>query len=79
MSGVDDRAVQAARAVECVARQPVVSGAPDGVVGALQRLCNAMVVALSASGAGVSVMAESGGRGVAAASDPASEEIEEHS
>jgi hypothetical protein len=35
------------------------------------------VGALSASGAGVSVMAEDGVRGVAAASDPASERIEE--
>jgi GAF domain-containing protein len=77
MSGVDDRAAQAARAVEYVARQPVAPGAPDGVLGALQRLCNAMVGALSASGAGVSVMTENGGRGVAAASDPASEQIEE--
>jgi GAF domain-containing protein len=36
-----------------------------------------MVLVLSASGAGVSVMAENGGWGVAAASDPASEQIEE--
>lgn len=57
-------------------RQPAAE-APDGVVRALQRLCSAAVGALSASGAGVSVMAEDGARGVAAASDPASEQIEE--
>ncbi|MFC4999445.1 GAF and ANTAR domain-containing protein [Dactylosporangium cerinum] len=73
MSDSDD---PIARAVEYVARQPV-AGAADGVVGALQRLCKAAVGALSASGAGVSVMVEGGGRGVAAASDPASERIEE--
>jgi hypothetical protein len=50
---------------------------PDGVVGALQRLCTVAAGALSASGAGVSVMAEDGARGVAAASGPASERIEE--
>lgn len=53
------------------------AGAPDGVVGALLRLCSAAVGTLSASGAGVSVMSEDGARGVAAASDPASERIEE--
>jgi hypothetical protein len=63
-------------AMEHVARQPYV-GAPDGVVGALQRLCKAAAGALAASGAGVSVMGEDGARSVAAASDPASERIEE--
>ena len=74
MSDSDDELV--ARAVEHVARQPAVGG-PDGVVGALQRLCSAAVGALSASGAGVSVTAEDGVRRVTAASDPASERIEE--
>jgi len=73
VSDSDDRVTEA---VENVARQPA-AGAPDGVVGALQRLCGATVGVLSASGAGVSVMAEDGARGVAAASDPASERIEE--
>ena len=59
-----------------VTGQPA-AGTPDGVVRALLRLCNAAVGALSASGAGVSLVAEDGGRGVAAASDPASERIEE--
>ena len=65
-----------AEAMEPVAGQPAVE-ALDGVVGALHRLCSAAVGALAASGAGVSVMAEDGARGVAAASDPASERIEE--
>ncbi|GAB1688546.1 GAF and ANTAR domain-containing protein [Krasilnikovia sp. M28-CT-15] len=50
---------------------------PDGVVGALQQLCNAAAGVLSASGTAVSVMAEDGARGVAAASDSASELIDE--
>jgi hypothetical protein len=73
---VSDSEDRVAGAVEHVARPPV-AGAPDGVVAALQRLCNAAVGVLSASGTAVSVMAENGGRGVAAASDPASERIEE--
>ena len=73
---VSDRDDPLAGAVESVARQPAAHG-PDGVVGVLQRLCSAAAGALSASGAGVSVMTEDGARGVAAASDPASERIEE--
>lgn len=64
------------KAMGDVPREPAAES-PGGVVGALQRLCKAAVGALSASGAGVSVMAEDGARGVAAASDPASERIEE--
>ena len=75
-ASVSDTDDPIAGAMEDVARQPA-AGAPDGVVGALQRLCNAAVEVLSALGAGVSVMAEDGARGVAAASDPASERIEE--
>ena len=63
-------------AMQHVAQQRTTQ-APDGVVDALQRLCSAAAGALSASGAGVSVMAEDGVRGVGAASDPASELIEE--
>ncbi|WP_433789423.1 GAF and ANTAR domain-containing protein [Actinoplanes sp. CA-252034] len=65
-----------AGAMEHVAQQPA-AGAPGGVVGALQRLCKAAAGALAASGTGVSVMAEDGARGIAAASDPISERIEE--
>jgi hypothetical protein len=49
----------------------------DGVVGRLQRVCRDAVLALSASGVGVSVMAENGVHGMATASDPATERIEE--
>jgi hypothetical protein len=60
--------------VELIARQPADR---DGVIGGLRRLCAATVHALSASGAAVGVMAEDGVRGVTAASDPASERVEE--
>jgi len=48
-----------------------------GTVGWLDRLCRAAVRALSATGAGVSVMTADGVRGVAAASDPACAALEE--
>lgn len=61
-----------------VAVEPAVAGAPrTGVVGWLHRLCGAAVRALPATGAGVSVMTHEGVRGVAAASDPACEALEE--
>ena len=47
------------------------------MLGLLQRLCAAAVRALSASGAGVSVMTKEGLRGLAVASDQASERIDE--
>src|SRR6476659_1507228 len=68
---------QFARVVELIAQQPTNPETPDGVVGRLQRLCCAAAQALSASGAGMSVMAEDGVRGVAAVSDPASERVED--
>jgi hypothetical protein len=73
---VSDTGDPTAEAMEHLARQPA-AGALDGVVGALRRLCSAAAGALAASGIGVSVLAEDGARGVAAASDPASERIEE--
>jgi hypothetical protein len=51
--------------------------AAHGLMGLLQRLCAAAVRSLSASGAGVSVMTEEGLRGLAVASDRASERIDE--
>jgi GAF domain/ANTAR domain len=47
------------------------------MVGALRRLCSAAVKSVPASGAGVSVMTDGGVRGVAAASDAASELVDE--
>lgn len=47
------------------------------VITALRRVCGAAVQALSASGVGLSVMAQDGVHGMATASDPATERIEE--
>ena len=60
-----------------VAAEPAAPEDADGMVGALRRLCGAAVRALPAAGAGLSVMTDSGVRGVAAASDEASERIDE--
>ena len=50
---------------------------PSGMVGALRRLCGAAVKAIPATGVGLSVMTDGGVRGLAAASDAASERIDE--
>jgi hypothetical protein len=61
----------------------LIAGQPDrgghgGTAGLLRRVCGVAVQALSASGAGVSMMtAQGGGRGVGAASDPGSARLEE--
>ena len=60
-----------------VAAEPPVTGDPHGTAGALRRLCTAAVKALPACGAGVSLMSDAGVRGVAAASDAASEHVDE--
>jgi hypothetical protein len=66
-----------ARARRLLAQQPTGLETPDGVLGALQRLCRATAVALSGCGAGLSVMAGGGERGVTTASDAATERLEE--
>jgi hypothetical protein len=66
-----------ARVKALIAEQPVGIPTTDGVVAELRRLCRAAVVALSGSGAGLSVMAEDGVRGVTAASDENAERLEE--
>jgi hypothetical protein len=68
---------QVARVAALIAQRSADPDAGDGVAGFLQRLCAAAVPALGASGAGLSVMAEDGIRGMTAASDPAAERIEE--
>ena len=68
---MDDRA---AAIRELIAGQPA---GPGGAGGLLQRVCSAATVALSASGAGISVMTDDGLRGVSAASDPHSARMEE--
>jgi len=60
-----------------IAGQPSGVNAGGGVVAELRRLCRAATGALSGSGAGLSVMAEDGVRGVTAASDAAAERLEE--
>jgi hypothetical protein len=60
-----------------IAQEPPVPEDADGMVGALRRLCGAAVKAVPASGAGLSVMTDGGVRGIAAASDAASERIDE--
>jgi hypothetical protein len=66
-----------ARVEALVAAEPPVRGDPHGTAGALRRLCGAAVKSLPAWGAGLSLMSEAGVRGVAAASDAASERIDE--
>lgn len=60
-----------------IAAEPFVTGDPHGTAGALRRLCSAAVKALPATGAGLSLMSDAGVRGVAAASDAASERVDE--
>jgi ANTAR domain/GAF domain len=71
---MDDEAVHEPRAGTTPAET---SSTGDGVIGQLQRVCRDAARALSASGVGVSVMAANGVHGVATASDPATEQIEE--
>lgn len=67
----------AARIKALIARQPASPHTGTGTAALLQRLCAAATSALAVSGAGVSLMAEDGVRGLAAASDPATERLEE--
>jgi hypothetical protein len=73
MTGPDERIV----AVRALIADQDPTDAPPGAVGWLRRLCTAAARTVPACGVGVSVMNEDGMRGVAAASDPASEAIEE--
>jgi hypothetical protein len=66
-----------ARVRALMAAQPSGAEPGDGVVAELRRLCRAATGALSGSGAGLSVMAEDGLRGVTAASDPTAEHLDE--
>ena len=74
MSGLQGRR---AHVMALVATESSVSGDPQGTAGGLRRLCSAAVKALPMWGAGLSLMSEAGVRGVAAASDPASERVDE--
>jgi transcriptional regulator with GAF, ATPase, and Fis domain len=67
----------AARIKTLIARQPASPHAGTGTAGYLQRLCAVATSALGVSGVGVSLMAEDGLRGMATASDAATERLEE--
>jgi hypothetical protein len=66
-----------ARVQALVSAEPASSDGPHGMVDVLRRLCTAAAKALSASGAGVSVMTDEGVRVLAAASGEASARIDE--
>ena len=68
---------QLAQVLALIAQQPAAPDAGNGVAGFLQQLCAAAVPALSASGAGLSVMAENEVRGMSAASDRATARVED--
>jgi hypothetical protein len=74
VSRMDDRHAQV---VALIAQQPPDADAGNGLAGFLHRLCAAAVRALSASGAGLSVMIQDGVRGLTTASDPATARIED--
>lgn len=64
--------------VEALIRhEPASDDDGNGVAAGMRRLCGAAGRALSASGAGLTVMADGGLRGMTAASDPATERLEE--
>src|SRR5680860_764558 len=60
-----------------IADEPTSVHGPGGTAGWLQRLCRTAVRTMPATGAGVSMVSPEGVRGVAAASSPASEDLEE--
>jgi GAF domain-containing protein len=68
---MDDRVAMIRGLIEA---EPV---SPGNGAGLLQRVCAAAAHTLAASGAGISVISETGARGVYAASDPLTEHIEE--
>lgn len=60
-----------------ISQEPAVDEDARGVAGWMRRLCGAAVRALSASGSGLTVMVKDGMRAVTAASDVATERLEE--
>ena len=66
-----------AHVMALVATEASLPDDPQGTAGDLRRLCSAAVRALPMWGAGLSLMSEAGVRGVAAASDPSSERVDE--
>jgi signal transduction protein with GAF and PtsI domain len=74
VSAADERR---ARAYALIGGQPRTTDEPANVAELLRRVCGAAVLALPASGAGVSVMTGEGRLGFAAASDVSSEQLED--
>jgi hypothetical protein len=74
---VSDATRRRDRARAFIDQQPEPAGGTSNVASMLQRMCVAAVYALPASGAGVSLMADHGARGFAAASDRSSQQLEE--
>jgi hypothetical protein len=66
-----------ARVLALVLAEPAEPGGAQGTMGLLQRLCTVAARIIPASGAGVSVLTDDGTRGVAVASDPVSERVDE--
>lgn len=60
-----------------ISQEPVTGGDEPGLAGGMRRLCSAAAHALSASGAGLTVMIKDGIRAVTAASGPDIERLEE--
>ena len=71
------RADRWVRAHRFIAEQPGQVDRPGNVADRLRRICGAAATALSASGAGLSVMAQDGGWAFAVASDPTAQHLEE--
>ena len=65
------------RAQQLIAEQPGPADGPGNVADRLRRICGATATALSATGAGVSVITAEGAWGFAVASDPAIQPLEE--
>jgi hypothetical protein len=74
MTAVPDRFQQVEALID---GEPVTDGDGPGAVGGLRRLCGATARALTASGVGLTVMVKAGLRAMTAASDPATERLEE--
>jgi hypothetical protein len=64
-------------AVALVAAEPLDASGGDGIGADMRRVCVAVGRAVAASGVGMTVMTRDGARGVTAATDPATERLEE--
>ncbi|WP_034592706.1 GAF and ANTAR domain-containing protein [Hamadaea tsunoensis] len=65
------------RVYALIAAEPVADRGPAGLSATMRRLCTAVGRAVDAHGVGMTVMAPDGVRGMSAASDPATERLED--